>query len=144
MSYHSGIIVLIISNHSPDYTLTGAHQRGSWLWIVLHSVLLPLPIIRVITKIGRLRRGSTVCYSRVWLQARLVDTRSYYQLIINVTFSEDLRKHKMLMKNSENSPFLDFVWNFSFLVFFLSLLWWLYWSLRLVHLKCSFNCNWFI
>ena len=31
-----------------------------------------------------------------------------YQLIINITFSEDLSKHKKLLKNSENSAFDDF------------------------------------
>ena len=29
--------------------------------------------------------------------------------IINTILSEDLRKHKMLVKNSENPPFHDFV-----------------------------------
>jgi len=40
---------------------------------------------------------------------------SYYQLIIDITLSEDLRKDKKGEKISENSPFyVDFVQNFGF------------------------------
>jgi len=39
-------------------------------------------------KIGRLRSGSSICLSRVWLQTELDDTKSYYQLIIKITISE--------------------------------------------------------
>lgn len=40
---------------------------------------------------------------------------SYYELIINITLSEDLRKDKQREKISENSPFyVDFVQNFGF------------------------------
>ena len=34
--------------------------------------------------------------------------------IINTILSKDLRKHKKLVKNSENPPFHDFVRNFGF------------------------------
>ena len=37
------------------------------------------------------------------------DRKSHNQLIINITLSEDLRKDKKLVNNSENSPFYDFV-----------------------------------
>ena len=62
--------------------------------------------------------------------------------------------------NSENSPFklqmkrsqfmlilkdvpFDCL-KLQFLTLRLSLLWWLHWSLWLVHLKCSFKCDWFV
>ena len=40
MSHNSGIGVLVISNHSPDYSLN-----------IFHSVLLPLLIINIIKEI---------------------------------------------------------------------------------------------
>ena len=39
MSYNSGVIVLVISNHSPDFSTQSTQSR------LLHSVLLPLLII---------------------------------------------------------------------------------------------------
>lgn len=37
------------------------------------------------------------------------NAKSYYQLIINITVSENLRKDKEPVKISENSPINDFV-----------------------------------
>ena len=42
-------------------------------------------------KIGRPRSGSPICLSRVWLQTKLDDSKSYYQLIIKITISEKRR-----------------------------------------------------
>ena len=51
--------------------------------------------------------------NQVGLRTELHDTKFSYQLIITITLSEDLyRKNKKLLKNSENSPFYDFVSNF--------------------------------
>ena len=51
-------------------------------------------------KIGRPRSGSPICLSRVLLQTELDDTKSYYQLIIKITISEN-RKIAKLCDNSE-------------------------------------------
>ena len=52
-------------------------------WSPIRSV-----IVRVIGKIGRPRGGIPICQSRVWLQAKLEDTKSCYQFFITVTISE--------------------------------------------------------
>ena len=39
-------------------------------------------------KIGRPRSGSPICSSRVWLEAELDDTKSYYQLLKKITIFE--------------------------------------------------------
>ena len=48
------------------------------------------------------------------MQTELDDTRSYYQLIINIVLSEELRKDKKPLKISENSLIYDFVQNLGF------------------------------
>ena len=48
------------------------------------------------------------------MQTELDDTRSYYQLIINIALSEELRKDKKPLKISENSLIYDFVQNLGF------------------------------
>ena len=53
-------------------------------WSPIRSV-----IIRVINKIGRLRNGSPICQSRVWLQNELDNTMPCYQLIITSTISHE-------------------------------------------------------
>ena len=42
------------------------------------------------------------------------NAKSHYQLIINITVSENLRKDKEPVKISENSPIYDFVENKGF------------------------------
>ena len=42
------------------------------------------------------------------------NAKSHYQLIINITVSENLRKDKKPVKISENSPIYDFVENKGF------------------------------
>ena len=46
-------------------------------------------------KIERLRREGPICFSPVWLQTELDDTKSYYQLIIKTTISEKKRIAKL-------------------------------------------------
>ena len=43
----------------------------------------------------RLRREGPICFSPVWLQTVLDDTKSYYQLIIKTTISEKKRIAKL-------------------------------------------------
>ena len=43
----------------------------------------------------RLRREGPICFSPVWLQTELDDTKSYYQLIIKTTISEEKRIAKL-------------------------------------------------
>ena len=38
-------------------------------------------------EIGRMRSGSPLCLSLVWLQTELDDTKSYHQLIIEIKIS---------------------------------------------------------
>ena len=51
-------------------------------------------------KIGRPCSGSPICLSRVWLQTELDDTKSYHQLIIEITISE---KNSQVVKKGESS-----------------------------------------
>ena len=46
----------------------------------------------------RLRREGPICFSPVWLQTELDDTKSYYQLIIKTTISEKKRIAKLWQK----------------------------------------------
>ena len=46
-------------------------------------------------KIGRPRSGSPICLSRVWLQTKLDDTKSYYQLIIKITIASKRKMGKL-------------------------------------------------
>ena len=46
-------------------------------------------------KMERLRREGPICFSPVWLQTELDDTKSYYQLIIKTTISEKKRIAKL-------------------------------------------------
>ena len=46
-------------------------------------------------KIGRPRSGSPICLSRIWLQAELDSTQSYYQLIMKITISEKRKIAKL-------------------------------------------------
>ena len=57
---------------------------------------------------------------------------------MNVTFSEDLRKDKKMV-NSDNCSFYDSGTTFGY--WLLSLLWWCYWRLWLVHFNWRFNCG---
>ena len=65
-------------------------------WSLIRSVNIP-----VIEKIGRLRRGSLICQSRVWLQTELDDTKSCYQLITTLTISP---KKKRQIHLGQTSP----------------------------------------
>ena len=49
-------------------------------------------------KIGRQCSGSPICLSLVWLQTKLDDTKSYYQLIITITISKKRRIAKLWQK----------------------------------------------
>ena len=51
--------------------------------------------IRSVNKIGLPRSRSPICLSRVWLQTKLNDTKSYYQLIIKITISEKRKTAKL-------------------------------------------------
>ena len=57
-------------------------------------------IIWVIDKIGRPRSWSLICQSRVRLQTRLDNTKSFYQLIITTTISEKKGKQINLGQTS--------------------------------------------
>ena len=46
-------------------------------------------------KIGRPGSGSPICLSRVLLQTELDDTKSYYQLIIEITISKKRKIAKL-------------------------------------------------
>ena len=53
-------------------------------------------------KIGRPRSWSPICLSRVWLQTELDDTKSYYQLIINITISEKKKIAKLWKRGNSH------------------------------------------
>ena len=44
--------------------------------------------IREIKEIGWLRSGSSICQSRVWLQIKIDDTKTSYQVIITISIAE--------------------------------------------------------
>ena len=54
-------------------------------------------------KIGRPRSGSPICLSRVWLQTELDDTKSYYQLIIEITISEKKKNSQVMKATGKNT-----------------------------------------
>ena len=73
---------------------------------------------------GRARNGSLICLSRVWLQTKLGDTKSCYQLIIKITISEK-KRNRQVIKEREN-------------LFKLQIWMWL------VDLNYNFECDWLI
>ena len=72
-------------------TSTGISNGNRTEWSPIRSA------IKSDNKLGRLRSGSPICTSRVWLQAELDDTKSYYQLIIKITISGKRRIPKLLL-----------------------------------------------
>ena len=66
-------------------------------WSPIRSV-----IVRVIGKIGRPRGGIPICQSRVWLQAKLEDTKSCYQFFITVTISERKNTFRTNISDRDN------------------------------------------
>ena len=64
-------------------------------WSPIQSV-----IKQVIKKIGWSWSGSLICYSQVWLQTELDNTKSFYHLIITMTISEKI--HLEEISNVEN------------------------------------------
>ena len=66
-------------------------------WSPIRSV-----IVRVIGKIGRPRGGIPICQSRVWLQAKLEDTKSCYQSFITVTISERKNTFRTNISDRDN------------------------------------------
>ena len=58
--------------------------------------------IQFVIKQVRLRSGSLICLSWVWLQTKLNATLSYYQLIIKTTISEKRRIAKLWKKGKIN------------------------------------------
>ena len=82
-------------------------------------------------KIGRPRSASPICLSRVWLQTKLDDTKSYYKLSIKITISEKRR-----IPRYEKGKFALKVFTF--------FLWWLKPRLWWVDLNYNFECDWLI
>ena len=66
-------------------------------WSPIRSV-----IVQVIGKIGRPRGGIPICQSRVWLQAKLEDTKSCYQFFITVTISERKNTFRTNISDRDN------------------------------------------
>ena len=71
-------------------------------------------------KIRQPRSRSLICLSRVWLQAKLDDAKSYYQLLLKITISKKRRIAK-LWQGSVNCRWLrprlwlvDFNYNFEY------------------------------
>ena len=50
----------------------------------------------MINEIKRPRSRGPICQSRVWSQKELDDTKSYHELIMNMSLSKDLQEGKKL------------------------------------------------
>ena len=78
-------------------------------------------------KVGRLRSGSPICLSRVWLQTELDDTESHYQSIIKMTIS-DKRRTSRLWKKSKTFALKD--WQRRRKLFNCLIVWLTHWPVR--------------
>ena len=100
-------------------------------WSTIRSV-----IIRVIYKIGRPRRGSPLCLSRVWFPTELDDKKSCYQLIVTISISEKTNTPRTNI-SSKNNVFSYLFLHFGNCLVFL-------WIDGCCYGYCDQFCDWWI